>query len=412
MGKIKASDLPQPISDQDKLLHNIIDGTPNIEDLEPNSRQEIYLKYIALNGAGGGGGGGSSVNVVQERGESTTAVMSQNAVSNLTIFGPNASAYTDGVAIGNGAKSGGSSVTLGKEARAVNGGNIAIGSYSSTNNDYALSIGYNSKCNGGNSVSIGYNASITTDGMMGDSAGSVAIGSQSKTLGYQCLAVGTYAQALGGNSMALGNGAIARDIQGLAIGYNAQTDENATQAVAIGFSSLATESNTVSVGNETQKRRIVNVGTPVAASDAATKSYVDNAFAARSINTISTLSDETNNIKSNTPILLFMNEDGTQEDIVLSDNASNYEYMEVYYHNDLSQYNSVKIENPNNKYISLSIIGYNNNKILLQAAEIHITDDNISWVNTHIGEQSIAQGDITATPDNYIYIDKVVGYSK
>lgn len=44
------SELPTPISDQDKLLSNIAIGTPDIDDLIPNSRQEVYLKYIALNG--------------------------------------------------------------------------------------------------------------------------------------------------------------------------------------------------------------------------------------------------------------------------------------------------------------------------------------------------------------------------
>lgn len=44
------SELPTPISDQDKLLSNIAIGIPDIEDLIPNSRQEVYLKYIALNG--------------------------------------------------------------------------------------------------------------------------------------------------------------------------------------------------------------------------------------------------------------------------------------------------------------------------------------------------------------------------
>lgn len=78
--EITIEDLPEPISDQDMLLHNIIDGTPDISDLEPNSRQEIYLKYIALNG-GTGGGGGSSVDVVQTTGESEEAVMSQKAVT-------------------------------------------------------------------------------------------------------------------------------------------------------------------------------------------------------------------------------------------------------------------------------------------------------------------------------------------
>lgn len=44
------SELPTPISDQDKLLSNIAIGIPDIEDLIPNSRQEVYLKYIALHG--------------------------------------------------------------------------------------------------------------------------------------------------------------------------------------------------------------------------------------------------------------------------------------------------------------------------------------------------------------------------
>ena len=43
-----------PISREEILLHNIADGTPNIDDLVPISREEIYLKYIAENGGGGG----------------------------------------------------------------------------------------------------------------------------------------------------------------------------------------------------------------------------------------------------------------------------------------------------------------------------------------------------------------------
>lgn len=78
---ITIEDLPEPISREDALLHNIIDGTPNIEDLEPLSREEVYLKYIALNGGGSGGGGGSDVDIVQTTGQSQTSVMSQKAVT-------------------------------------------------------------------------------------------------------------------------------------------------------------------------------------------------------------------------------------------------------------------------------------------------------------------------------------------
>jgi len=47
------SQLPEPVSRKDALLHNIADGTPDIDDLVPVSREEIYLKYIAENGSGG-----------------------------------------------------------------------------------------------------------------------------------------------------------------------------------------------------------------------------------------------------------------------------------------------------------------------------------------------------------------------
>lgn len=70
-------ELPIPESRQDELLHNIADGTPDISELVPQSREEVYLKYIALNGGGGGGG----VTVVQTTGQSTTSVMSQKAVT-------------------------------------------------------------------------------------------------------------------------------------------------------------------------------------------------------------------------------------------------------------------------------------------------------------------------------------------
>ena len=78
---IPIEQLPEPISREDALLHNIIDGTPDITELEPLSREEVYLKYIALNGGGSGGGGGSDVNIVQTTGQSTTSVMSQKAVT-------------------------------------------------------------------------------------------------------------------------------------------------------------------------------------------------------------------------------------------------------------------------------------------------------------------------------------------
>ena len=59
-------------------------------------------------------------------------------------------------------------------------------------------------------------------------------------------------------SYALGNGASVKGEYSTALGFGAKV-ENARNAVALGANSQATEGNTVSVGNTSMKRRIVNV---------------------------------------------------------------------------------------------------------------------------------------------------------
>lgn len=78
------ADLPTPISRQDELLHNIADGTPDISDLEPISREEEYLKYIALNGTGGGGGDIPLPVSIANGG--TGATTSYSARTNLNVY--------------------------------------------------------------------------------------------------------------------------------------------------------------------------------------------------------------------------------------------------------------------------------------------------------------------------------------
>lgn len=73
-------ELPKPISKQDKFLHNIADGTPNIDDIEAISREDKYLKYIALNG-------GASGNAGQEVGQWTPTLVNytDSAHSNTVV---------------------------------------------------------------------------------------------------------------------------------------------------------------------------------------------------------------------------------------------------------------------------------------------------------------------------------------
>ena len=74
------TNLPKPVSRQDKLLHNIADETPSIEDLVPNCREEVYLKYIAINGAAK-----KEIPLKIEHG-GTEAVNSEQARENLGVY--------------------------------------------------------------------------------------------------------------------------------------------------------------------------------------------------------------------------------------------------------------------------------------------------------------------------------------
>ena len=74
------TNLPEPVSRQDKLLHNIADETPSIEDLVPNCREEVYLKYIAINRAAK-----KEIPLKIEHG-GTEAINSEQARENLGVY--------------------------------------------------------------------------------------------------------------------------------------------------------------------------------------------------------------------------------------------------------------------------------------------------------------------------------------
>lgn len=175
-------------------------------------------------------GGGSSVTVVQETGNSTTSVMSQNAITHM---------YDNKIPIGG-------------NATASELGDIAIGFLSKSGNpdhangvnDGCIAIGYNAKTTNKHGISIGSSASTSSES-------SISLGSNAKAQAISSVSIGTGAQATGQRS------------------------------VALGASSKATEDNVVSVGNPELEgylystRRIVNVKDPVNAQDAATKNYAD-----------------------------------------------------------------------------------------------------------------------------------------
>lgn len=104
-----------------------------------------------------------------------------------------------------------------------------------------LSLGQSSSINGPGGIAIGNAAAVVTAG----GVGGTAIGSNARagTSGWSGgTAVGSYSTA---------------DYDGLALGHDAHA--RASQSVALGRGSVATEGRTVSVGSDTIKRRIVNV---------------------------------------------------------------------------------------------------------------------------------------------------------
>lgn len=150
-------------------------------------------------------------------------------------------------------------IAIGNDARAT-GGWVGPGGGTGP----AIAIGHGSRASAGDTIAIGAQASA-------DSARSVAIGNYANTgpdavaLGHRAgsqqngTSVGSEAFARWGG-VAVGSQSETGSVHGTAVGTGATTNIDAQRAVALGWQSEATEAETVSVGNDTLKRRVVNVG--------------------------------------------------------------------------------------------------------------------------------------------------------
>lgn len=105
------------------------------------------------------------------------------------------------------------------------------------------------------------------------------------------------------------------------------------------------------------------------------------------------------------PVVLYNNENGTNNNFTLSDSSENYECLEFFYKNSDEHYNSCKITNPNNKVIYL-ISGY--------------PDKQYHWhqmasLKKIVGKEVTTKdygrwSDGVYYNDNSIYVTKVLGY--
>ena len=119
-----------------------------------------------------------------------------------------------------------------------------------------------SSATGTGSIAIGSGASARTN--------DIAIGLNSNVTADGSTALGTNTTIASTNSVAVGADATVENGApgGAAIGQNARVQTGAANGVALGKDSVASETNTVSVGSTTNQRRITNVANGIHATDA------------------------------------------------------------------------------------------------------------------------------------------------
>ena len=173
------------------------------------------------------------------------------------------------------------SVVIGQNASATKERVVAIGAYAKAEGDRTVAIGPEATAKGSKSIVIGGigdakaiaekeqsivigNGAQATD----NATYSVTLGNNAKTAGATGISIGDRAQvvASASNGIALGQSAVANNSGDIAIGQSSSTSTKHTVSdIKIGDATLskgvaATDNGTVSLGNDTVKRQIQNVG--------------------------------------------------------------------------------------------------------------------------------------------------------
>lgn len=112
----------------------------------------------------------------------------------------------------------------------------------------------------------------------------------------------------------------------------------------------------------------------------------------------------------NAETILYENDEGSNENIELSEEAGLYSYIEIYYKSNDDWHSSVKVYSPDNKKVALNCIYTNGVNLWHKSKGIVISGMSI----TNNGYIETRQGNgenTTATNSNNIYITRVVGYN-
>lgn len=154
-------------------------------------------------------------------------------------------------------------MAIGPSANASGSNALAVGAGAAASRMGSTAVGTRTAALAINSTVIGYSAST---GFNADRA--VSIGYMASADGADALGLGSMSLANGQRSVAIGVNAFAGSgaVDGLALGSGSSVVANG--AVALGANAKADRANTVSVGNATLQRQIINVAAGTADTDA------------------------------------------------------------------------------------------------------------------------------------------------
>lgn len=110
-------------------------------------------------------------------------------------------------------------------------------------------------------------------------------------------------------------------------------------------------------------------------------------------------------------VILYDNETGASGTITLSDSSANYKYLEIFYRDNNSNYNSVKVYSPNGKIISLQSAEISTSYTYMKFSKYTISANTITE-NSGSQVRSTNGGDASVRTQSATvhYITRVVGY--
>lgn len=112
----------------------------------------------------------------------------------------------------------------------------------------------------------------------------------------------------------------------------------------------------------------------------------------------------------NNKIVLFTG--STNGAITLEKSVEEFKYIEIFYADNDETYSSVKVFEPNNKYVDLTTLARWGNTFYIKQKRILISDNEITNGNTTEVNFTITPKININTSANNIYITKIIGYTE